>query len=124
LPIQAKANKAKRKRLFEKWDDIVYRLNLDLNSDDIYYIKAKQIKEITKQEPRLMAKMDTLETVPFILRKTERFLLPVSRTEYATSKGVGYHIPENIQNKPITHFSHLPFPQSALRTESEDQLMV
>lgn len=34
-----------------------------------------------------MAKMDTLESVPFILRKTDRFLLPVSRNEYAILKG-------------------------------------
>ena len=119
MPIQTTTSKPKRKRLIEKWDDLVYRLNLDLNSDYIYYIKAKQIKEITKQEPRLMAKMDTLESVPFVLRKTERFLLPTSRSEYAILKGIGYHIPEDIQNKLITHFSHLTFPQSALRTESE-----
>jgi hypothetical protein len=66
-----------------------------------------------------MAKMDTLESVPSILHKTERFLLPISRKEYAIPKGKGYHVPENIQNKPITYFSHLPFPISALRTESE-----
>ena len=119
MAIQTTDIKAKRKRLTEKWEDIVIHLNFDLNRDDIYYIKANQIKEITKQEPRLMAKMDTLESVPFILRKTERFLLPVSRNEYAIAKGKGYHIPENVQNKPITHFSHLPFPKSALRTESE-----
>ena len=119
MAIQTTDIKAKRKRLIEKWEDIVIHLNFDLNRDDIYYIKANQIKEITKQEPRLMAKMDTLESVPFILRKTERFLLPVSRNEYAIAKGKGYHIPENVQNKPITHFSHLPFPKSALRTESE-----
>jgi hypothetical protein len=87
LAIQTTDIKAKRKRLTEKWEDIVIHLNFDLNRDDIYYIKANQIKEITKQEPRLMAKMDTLESVPFILRKTERFLLPVSRNEYAIAKG-------------------------------------
>ena len=105
--------------MIEKWEDIVNHLNLDLYGEDIYYIKANQIKEITKQEPRLMAKMDTLESVPFVLRKSNRFLLPVSRNEYAILKGNGYHIPENLEDGSITHYSHLPFPKSALRTESE-----
>jgi hypothetical protein len=108
-----------RRRRVEKWEDIVNRLNLDLVRDNIYYIKASQIKEITKQEPRLMAKMDTLDSVPLILRDNDRFLLPISRNEYSIVKGVGYHVPENIRNQPITHFSRLPFPNSALRTESE-----
>lgn len=65
-----------------------------------------------------MAKMDTLESVPFLLRKANRFLLPVSRNEYAIL-GKGYHIPEMIEKKPIIYYSHVPFPQSALGTESE-----
>ena len=90
MVIQTKDSKPKQKRLIEKWEDIVKHLNLDLYREDIYYIKANQIKEITNREPRLMAKMDTLESVPFILRKTDRFLLPVSRNEYAILKGKGY----------------------------------
>jgi hypothetical protein len=39
-----------------------------------------------------MAKMDTLESVPFVLRENERFLLPVGRNEYAIAKGKGYYI--------------------------------
>jgi hypothetical protein len=66
-----------------------------------------------------MAKMDTLKSVPFILHKSNRFLLPVSRNEYAILKGKGYHIPENIVDRPITYYSHLPFPESASKTESE-----
>ena len=81
MTIQTTDGKAKRKRLIEKWKDIVNYLGLDLDRDNIYYIKANQIKKITKQEPRLMAKMDTLETVPSIFRKTERFLLPISRND-------------------------------------------
>ena len=57
--------KQNRKRLIEKWKDIVNYLGLEtLDRDNIYYIKANEIKEITKQEPRLMAKMDTLKTCP------------------------------------------------------------
>ena len=119
MSAQTKVSEPKQKRLIEKWEDIVNQLNLDLYREDVYYIKANEIKEITKREPRLMAKMDTLESVPLVLRKTDRFLLPVSRNEYAILKGKGYHIPENIENKPVTHYSHVPFPKSALGTESE-----
>jgi len=119
LSVNTTNSKAKRRRRVEKWEDIINRLNLDLIREDVYYVKANQIKEITKQEPRLMAKMDTLDSVPHILRNNDRFLLPISRNEYAIPKGVGYHVPENIGNQPITHFSRLPFPKSALRTESE-----
>jgi len=47
-----------------------------------------------------MAKMDTLDSLPLILRKNHRFLLSINRNEYATAKGVGYHVPENIGNQP------------------------
>jgi uncharacterized protein YjfI (DUF2170 family) len=78
LIIKATNNKTKRKRIIEKWEDIVSHLNLDLHRNEIYYVRARQIKEITGQEPRLMAKMDTLESLPFRLRDNDRFLLPVS----------------------------------------------
>lgn len=35
--------------MIEKWEDIVNQLNLDLYRENVYYIKANQIKQITNR---------------------------------------------------------------------------
>jgi hypothetical protein len=67
-----------------------------------------------------MAKIDTREQLPAIFRKFDRFILPVSRYEYAIPKGIGYHVLEKPTIRPIIYHTFLPFPDSALRTESEN----
>ena len=50
----------KKKRKLEKWEYIIEQLNLDV-SKPVNNITAKQIKEISNEEPRLMAKIDRFE---------------------------------------------------------------
>lgn len=87
MTIQTTDSKAKRKRLIEEWEGIVNHLDLDLNKEDIYYVKANQIKEITRTST--YGKNGYTESVPPILRNSDRFLLSVSRNEYAIPKGKG-----------------------------------
>jgi hypothetical protein len=102
----------------EKWSDLISELNIDM-SKCVNYVTAKQIKQITNEEPRLMAKMDRIENLPKVFSDNNAFLLPVSRKEYVIVKGKGYHKLEPITGKPITHTTRIPFPISALGSENE-----
>ena len=48
-------------------------------SKPINYISAKQIKQITNEDARLMAKIDKIENLPKVFRENNLFILPVSR---------------------------------------------
>lgn len=81
-------------RHVEKWSEIFQRLNLDPNTP-INYVTAKEIKEKSGGlEPRIMAKMDSIEdlpNLPNIFRENGLYILPVNRQGYAIVKGKGYH---------------------------------
>ena len=105
-------------RKVEKWSDIVRKLNIDMLMP-VNYVTPQQIKQISNEEPRLMAKIDKLESLPKIFRDNNAFLLPISRKEYAIVKGNGYHKLEPVTDKPIIHTAQIPFPMSALGVASE-----
>jgi hypothetical protein len=116
---QKSSSTSKPIRKKEKWSDIINRLNINI-SKPVNYITAEQIKQISNEEPRLMAKMDRLEDLPKVFRDNNLFLLPVSRREYVIVKGVGYHQLESIgEEEPIIHYAQIPFPESFANYESE-----
>ncbi len=114
--LSASAKKVKRK--VEKWSDIVSGSKLDL-SKPINFVTAKQIKQIVHEEPRLMAKMDSLEDLPSIFRENGVFLLPINRQQYLIVRGRGYHELEGMISKPEIYPTSFPFPTSAEDVESE-----
>lgn len=65
-------------KLFEKYDILS-----KIKSEGAFYITANQIKEF--KEPRLMAKWDSSENLPSILKKHNINILPISRTGYVLS---------------------------------------
>lgn len=73
-----------------KWKTIVEKKSLDL-TQPINYVDASEIKSITGEEPRLMAKIDRYEDLPEIFKKHNVFILPVTNYRYAIIKGKGYH---------------------------------
>ena len=79
----------KKLRKIEKWQGVIEELKLDV-SNDISYVSAAQIKKITGEEPRLMAKIDKFELLPKIFKDNNLFLLPISRSDYVVVKGNGY----------------------------------
>ena len=98
-------------RKIEKWSDIISQLQIDV-SKPINHITAKQIKQVTNEDARLMAKIDRIESLPRVFRDNNLFLLPTSRKEYAIVRGEGYHKLEHITDiKPITHSTQLPSPR-------------
>jgi hypothetical protein len=109
-------------RKIEKWSDIISQLNIDI-SKPINYVTPNQIKRITNEDARLMAKIDRLENLPEVFKQNNLFLLPVSRKEYAIVKGTGYHLLETMSDiKPISFTTRLPL-NSSWKTESEGILL-
>jgi hypothetical protein len=98
-----------RSRKWEKWTDIVDELELDL-SKPVNHVTAAQVKQFSHEEPRLMAKMDSIEDTPDIFRENGVFLLPVSRREYVIVHGNGFHELETIDKKPTVHTTNYPIP--------------
>ena len=107
------------KRKIEKWDDILRQSKLEL-SKTVNYITAKQIKQISNEEPRLMAKIDTIERLPSVFKQNDLFILPISRKEYAIVRGKGYHTFEHITARPVTYSTAVHFPSSVQGIESEN----
>ncbi|MCI5643163.1 MAG: type II restriction endonuclease [Peptoniphilus sp.] len=65
-------------KLFDK-----YNIEKEVNEKGFFNIKAEQIKEF--KEPRLMAKWDSSESLPSILKSKEINILPTSRSSYILS---------------------------------------
>lgn len=107
------------KRKIEKWDDILRQSKLDI-SKQVNYITAKQIKQISNEEPRLMVKIDTIERLPSVFKRNDLFILPISRREYAIVRGKGYHTFEHIIARPITYSTTVHFSSSVQGIESEN----
>ncbi len=107
-----------RTRIWDAWEEIITKLNLDL-SKPINHITAQQIKSTIHKEPRILAKMDTADDLPSIFRDRGLFLLPISRSEYLIVSGKGYHELESITEKPVIHKTRFPFPSAALGVQSE-----
>ena len=110
--------KSNKNRKIEKWKIIIDKLKIDV-SKSVNFVTANQIKSITQEEPRLMAKMDRYENLPQIFKENNLFLLPISRKEYAIIRGDGYHKLEPINKKIEIHLTSKPFPESAIGIESE-----
>lgn len=81
--------------LFDKYD-----INNEIEKNGFFKIKASQIKEV--REPRLMAKWDSSEQLPRILKKYNINILPDSRSSYVMSDFILYEplpeLTEHIQN--------------------------
>jgi hypothetical protein len=94
-------------------------MGFNFHTKSVNYVTAKQIKQFSNEEPRLMAKMDTIEDQPQIFRDDGVFLLPISRQAYAIVKGNGYHQLEKFLEPPIVHKTSYPFPISGSDVISE-----
>ena len=96
--------KSNKNRKIEKWKIIIDKLKIDV-SKSVNFVTANQIRSITQEEPRLMAKMDRYENLPQIFKENNLFLLPISRKEYAIIRGDGYHKLEPINKKIEIHLT-------------------
>ena len=90
------------KALLEK-----YHIVEEISQKGFFRIKASQIKEF--KEPRLMAKWDSSDSLPEVLRKNQINILPDSRSSYVLSDFVLYQeIPE--LDEHVTQMDHVDLP--------------
>lgn len=86
----------------EQWEKVIEESKLTLDGTHIYEISSNRVKEITGEEPRLVAKMDTREDLPRLLSSQGYFVLPVSNRKYALVPGDGYHDLEKTDDDPVS----------------------
>jgi len=79
----------------EAWKKIIEKYDVleKIKTDGVFYIKASQIKEF--KEPRLMAKWDSSDALPEVLKKNHINILPDSRSSYVLGDFILYEsLPE------------------------------
>lgn len=106
----------------EAWEQIFRHKNFDV-SRDLHFITADEIKEITRKEPRILAKVDFSRDLPDVLKRNGYFLLPVNNGKYAIVRGDGFHALET--EAQVEEFeSKIDFPlTTAGRGQSEMQYL-
>ena len=90
------------KALFDK-----YKIAEAVAREGVFRIRADQIREF--REPRLMAKWDSSDSLPDVLRKQKINILPDSRTSYVLGDFLLYQeIPELTEH--VTRMPHVDMP--------------
>lgn len=104
------------------WEKIFSVKNYDV-TQDLHFITADEIKQITSAEPRIMAKMDSTSDLPEVFKRNGYFLLPVKNGEYVIVRGNGFHLLEP-KGAQANHVSRIRFNlTTAGRGSSEMQYL-
>jgi hypothetical protein len=109
-------------RKIELWDKIVQAKKLDLDQM-VSYVKARDVKRITGEEPRIMAFMNTEDDLPTIFRRHGVFVVPISRQEYAIIHGKGFEEVRQIAGSATIHATTFAFPVSVSQSQGESRYL-
>ena len=93
----------------EAWKHIIDKYDIEkiISKKGVFHIKASQIKEF--KEPRLMAKWDSSEVLPSVLKKKNLNILPDSRSSYVLGDFLLYkEIPELKESVNKMDYVELP----------------
>ncbi len=93
----------------EAWKRIIEKYGIieQIKKNGVFHIKASQIKEF--KEPRLMAKWDSSDSLPEVLKTNKINILPDSRSSYVLSDFLLYEeIPELEEH--VTQMDHVEIP--------------
>lgn len=93
----------------DAWKALIDKYNIieEINKNGCFHIKASQIKEF--KEPRLMAKWDSTDSLPPVLKNNKINILPDSRSSYVISDFLLYQeIPELEEH--VTQMAHVELP--------------
>ncbi len=93
----------------DAWKALMDKYNIieEIQKSGCFHIKASQIKEF--KEPRLMAKWDSTDSLPPILKNNKINILPDSRSSYVLSDFLLYQeIPELEEH--VTQMDHVELP--------------
>lgn len=94
----------------EAWNLLIEKYNIvdEIENNGLFRIKASQIKEF--KEPRLMAKWDSSDSLPKVLKENKINILPISRSEYVLSDFLLYQdIPELVEH--VTQMDYVELPE-------------
>lgn len=94
----------------EAWKALIEKYNIvdEIQKNGIFHIKASQIKEF--KEPRLMAKWDSSDSLPKVLKDNKLNILPDSRSSYVMGDFLLYQeIPELEEH--VTQMDHVEIPE-------------
>ena len=94
----------------DAWAAIITKYNIvdEIKQNGFFHIKASQIKEF--KEPRLMAKWDSSDSLPKVLRENKINILPDSRNSYVLSDFLLYQeIPE--LEESVEKMTHIDLPE-------------
>lgn len=93
----------------DAWKALIDKYNIieEINKNGCFHIKASQIKEF--KEPRLMAKWDSTDSLPPVLKNNKINILPDSRSSYVLGDFLLYQeIPELEEH--VTQMDHVELP--------------
>lgn len=93
----------------EAWKALIEKYNIleEIHKNGCFSIKASQIKQF--REPRLMAKWDSTDALPKVLRDNKINILPESRSSYIMGDFLLYQkIPELEEH--VTQMDHVELP--------------
>ena len=93
----------------DAWKALIDKYNIieEINKNGCFHIKASQIKEF--KEPRLMAKWDSTDSLPPVLKNNKINILPDSRSSYVIGDFLLYQeIPELEEH--VTQMDHVELP--------------
>lgn len=94
----------------EAWEQLIKKYNIveEIAKNGIFHIKAGEIKKF--KEPRLMAKWDSSESLPKVLKENKINILPDSRSSYVMGDFLLYQeIPELVEN--VTQMDQVELPE-------------
>ena len=94
----------------DAWKSLIKKYNIvqEVENNGIFHIKASQIKEF--KEPQLMAKWDSTDALPKVLRDNNLNILPDSRSSYVVSDFLLYQeIPELEEH--VTQMDYVEIPE-------------
>ena len=94
-------------KINQAWKLIFEKLQIlySIEEKGFFEIKASEIKLISGEEPRLMAKFDSSASLPDIFSKNELSILPISRNKYIISNFEAYKKFESINSSIKTGYS-------------------
>lgn len=93
----------------EAWKALIDKYDIvnKIADNGVFHIKASQIKEF--REPRLMAKWDSSDALPEVLRSKKINILPDSRSSYVMSDFILYQDIPELEEK-VEKMTHVELP--------------
>ena len=94
----------------EAWKALIDKYDIvgKISKHGVFHIKASQIKDF--KEPRLMAKWDSTDSLPEILRSKKINILPDSRSSYIMSDFILYQEIPELEEK-VEKMTHVDLPE-------------